>query len=185
MYPARSASSAAQPFRPPQRRLAGGAPYWQRKVKYWVKIYFSGTMAKDPVRAAGRTTHPEFSVTLQPFPSSMLPWSGPVTGTESVDPSPESKTPLLAFRRPHLVVRVKLPKNTVPTPGMTTLPVVSLVPLPGAGMVSTGPSTKRLRNSATRTCCALSRASSAFRSAGPPYRTAAAFTSAVGGLLRC
>jgi hypothetical protein len=52
---------------------------------------------------------------------------------------------LLALRRPHCADRVKLRKNTVPTPGMPTLPVVSLVPLPAAGIVSTGPSTKRRR----------------------------------------
>ena len=43
----------------------------------------------------------------------------------------------------------------------------SLVELPPAGIVSTGPSTKRRRNSATRTCRARSRASSAVRSVAP------------------
>lgn len=52
-------------------------------------------------------------------------------------------------------------------PGMPTLSWVSLVPLPTAGIVSTGPSTKRRRSSATRACCARSRASSADRSVAP------------------
>src|SRR5689334_7635049 len=63
--------------------------------------YFSGTMVKDPDRPAGRTTHPEFRVTLQPSPRRVVPSSGPVTGTESVDPSAARKTPPLAFRLPH------------------------------------------------------------------------------------
>ena len=128
---------------------------------------FSRTIVKEPGRAAGRTTHPEFRVALQPSPCRVVPSSGPVTGTDSVVPSAERKTPSLALRRPHRAERVKLRKNTVPTPGMPTLPVVSLVPLPPAGIVSTGPSTKRRRNSATRTCCARSRASSAVRSVAP------------------
>ena len=43
-------------------------------------------------------------------------------------------------------------------------PVESLVPLPPAGIDSTGPSTKLRGNSATRTCRARSRVSSAVRS---------------------
>ena len=116
--------------------------------------YFSRTIVKEPGRAAGRTTHPEFRVALQPSPCRVVPSSGPVTGTDSVNPSAARKTPPLASRRPHRAERVKLRKNTVPAPGMPTLPVVSLVPLPPAGIVSTGPSTKRRRNSTTRTCCA-------------------------------
>ena len=63
--------------------------------------YFSRTIVKEPGRAAGRTTHPEFRVTLQPSPCRVVPSSGPVTGTDSVAPSAARKTPPLALRRPH------------------------------------------------------------------------------------
>jgi len=62
---------------------------------------FSRTIANEPGRAAGRTTHPEFRVALQPSPCRVVPSSGPVTGTDSVDPSAARKTPPLALRRPH------------------------------------------------------------------------------------
>ncbi len=63
--------------------------------------YFSRTIVKEPGRAAGRTTHPEFRVALQPSPFRVIPSSVPVTGTDSVAPSLERKTPSLASRRPH------------------------------------------------------------------------------------
>ena len=50
---------------------------------------------------AGRTTHPEFRVALQPSPGRVVPSSGTVTGTYSVFPSAERKTPPVALRRPH------------------------------------------------------------------------------------
>jgi len=62
---------------------------------------FSRTIPNEPGRAAGRTTHPEFRVALQPSPCRVVPSSGPVTGTDSVAPSAERKTPPLALRRPH------------------------------------------------------------------------------------
>jgi hypothetical protein len=69
---------------------------------------FSRTMVNEPARAAGRTTHPAFSVMLQPSTCRVVPSSGRVTGTESVVPSAERKTPLSALRRPHRAERVKL-----------------------------------------------------------------------------
>jgi ParB/RepB/Spo0J family partition protein len=60
---------------------------------------FSRTITNEPGRAAGRTTHPEFRVALQPSPRRVVPSSGPVTGTDSV--APARKTPPLALRRPH------------------------------------------------------------------------------------
>src|SRR5262249_61386868 len=55
---------------------------------------FSRTIVNEPGRAAGRTTHPEFRVALQPSPCRVVPSSGPVTGTDSVDPSAARKAPL-------------------------------------------------------------------------------------------
>src|SRR6476659_291298 len=63
--------------------------------------YFSRTIIKEPGRTAGRTTQPEFRVALQPSPCRVVPSSGPVTGTNSVVPSAERKTPPFALRRPH------------------------------------------------------------------------------------
>src|SRR5215471_6975463 len=63
--------------------------------------YFSRTIVKEPARAAGRTTHPEFRVALQPSPRRVVPSSVPITGTDSVAPSEACKTPSLASRRPH------------------------------------------------------------------------------------
>jgi hypothetical protein len=63
--------------------------------------YFSRTIVNEPGRAAGCTSHPAFTVTLQPSPRRVVPSSGPVTGTDSVDPSAARKTPPLAVRRPH------------------------------------------------------------------------------------
>src|SRR5262249_14607646 len=63
--------------------------------------YFSRTIAKEPRRAVGCTTHPAFSVTLQPSPRRLVPSRGPETGTDSVDPSAARKTPPFALRRPH------------------------------------------------------------------------------------
>jgi len=63
--------------------------------------YFSRTITQEPGRAAGRTTHPEFRVALQPSPCRVVPSSGTVTGTDSVDPSAARKTPPSALRRPH------------------------------------------------------------------------------------
>src|SRR5262245_48592824 len=40
-------------------------------------------MVNEPGRAADRTTHPAFSVTLQPSPCRVVPSSGAVTGTDS------------------------------------------------------------------------------------------------------
>src|SRR5260370_16375943 len=67
--------------------------------------YFSRTIVKEPDRTAGRTTHPEFRVALQPSPFRVVPSSGPVTGTDSVDPSAARKTPPSALRRPHSAER--------------------------------------------------------------------------------
>ena len=63
--------------------------------------YFSRTITNEPGRAAGRTTHPEFRVALQPPPCRVVPSSGPLTGTDNVEPSAARKTPPLALRRPH------------------------------------------------------------------------------------
>jgi hypothetical protein len=63
--------------------------------------YFSRTIVNEPGRAAGCTSHPAFSVTLQPSPLSVVPSSDPVTGTDSVAPPIARKTPPSALRRPH------------------------------------------------------------------------------------
>src|SRR5919197_14534 len=63
--------------------------------------YFSRTIVNEPGRAVGCTTHPAFSVTLQPSPCRVPPSSGPVTGTDSVAPPTARNTPPSAVRRPH------------------------------------------------------------------------------------
>lgn len=60
----------AIPLRPSRwhgMRLADGFFFgnWRPKQR---QIHCSRTMVKHPGRAAGRTTQPEFRVTLQPFP---------------------------------------------------------------------------------------------------------------------
>ena len=59
------------------------------------------TIVKEPGRAAGRTTHPAFSVACHPSPCGVVSWSGPVMGTDNVVPSAARKTPSLAVRWPH------------------------------------------------------------------------------------
>ena len=54
----------------------------------------------EPDRAAGRITHPGFTVTLQPSPWSLVPSSGPVTGTDTVAPPTARNTPPSASGRP-------------------------------------------------------------------------------------
>src|SRR5262249_43322762 len=61
--------------------------------------YFSRTIVKEPGRAAGRATHPEFRVALQPSPFRVVPSSVPVTSTDRVAPSEARKTPSLASRQ--------------------------------------------------------------------------------------
>ena len=56
-------------------------------------------------------------------PARVVPSSGLVTRPASVLPSAARKTPLSAWRRPHRAEMVKLLNNTVPTPGMPTLPL--------------------------------------------------------------
>lgn len=65
------------------------------------ETYFSRTMTNEPGRAAGRTTHPAFTVTLQPSPCRVVPSSRAVIGTDSADPPTARKTPPLASRLPH------------------------------------------------------------------------------------
>src|SRR5437588_4933918 len=93
------ATKRAQPSTPPPALWPEGRARLGDDVRN--ADYFSRTIVKEPARAAGRTTHPEFRVALQPSPFRVIPSSVPVTGTDSVAPSLERKTPPLASRRPH------------------------------------------------------------------------------------
>ena len=95
----------------PQTTIA--STVWTRRDGKWLAAHhqetelitnpdhFSRTITNEPGRAAGRTTHPEFRVALQPSPRRVVPSSGPVAGTDSVAPSAARKTPPSALRRPH------------------------------------------------------------------------------------
>ena len=88
------------PIGPPRSRRAADGGVADRVIRAR-EDYFSRTIVNEPGLAAGCTSHPAFSVTLQPSPCRVVPSRGPVTGTDSVDPSAARKTPPLALRRPH------------------------------------------------------------------------------------
>jgi hypothetical protein len=83
------------------RRWADGATVPSATNTVGGEDYFSRTIVNEPGRDAGCTSHPALTVTLQPSPRRAVPSSGPVRGTESVDPSAPRRTPLVASRRPH------------------------------------------------------------------------------------
>ena len=81
---------------PPPALWPDGARVRSATTSVGREDYFSRTIVNEPGRAAGCTSHPAFNVTLQPSPCRVAPSSGPVTGTDSVDPSAARKTPPLA-----------------------------------------------------------------------------------------
>jgi hypothetical protein len=101
-------------------------------------------------------THPGFRATRQPSPRRSSPWSGAATGTDSVLPSAERRTPRSALRRPYCAEGVKLLNNILLTPGTPTLLLASEVPLPPADIVSTGrPRGRHMLHSAAPRKCIL------------------------------
>ena len=95
------AGSRVQPMTPPAALWPTAPGCASATTSVGREDYFSRTIVNEPGRAAGCMTHPAFSVTRQPSPCRVVPSSGPVTGTDSVDPSAERKTPPFASRRPH------------------------------------------------------------------------------------
>ena len=119
---------------------------------------------------------------LQPSPRRVVPSSGPVTGTDSVVPSAERETPLLAFRRPQRAEAWSCESTRYRPPGYPTEFLVSLVPLPRQrGHI--GPIKRSVDAIGDANLLADRAPTSAVRSVSRRSASLPAVTSVVGGLL--